>query len=365
LRIGFFTDTFLPQKNGVVTSILSSGNELAKRGHEVSVFCPKSRIKEFNGVKINSYPATTFRPYPEFRIAVPSGRDEVAQLDIVHSHSPFTMGFFGWRVSNFQKIPRVATFHTMLSEYVRYIALFGKKFLEKVAWKYCEVFYNKQKGIIAPSEALKNVLKSHNIKKSVSVVPTGIDTNFFKRTKKEKAREKLGLKKDEKIFLSLGRLSYEKNLDVVLKALEKIDCKLIVAGRGPAAKKLKKLKTELGLGNKVSFTGYVQEELKPLYYSAADALIIASTGETQALVVAEAMACGCPVIGADSLAIPEIVVDEKNGYLFKTGKIEQLAEILDSYQPSKKMISRALSTGVDFSVEKCVDRLEKFYESYI
>ncbi len=365
MRIGFFTDTFLPQQNGVVTSLLSSGQELAKRGHEVSIFCPKSKVKEFGGMRVHSYPATTFRPYPEFKIAVPSGRDEVGPLDIVHSHSPFTMGFFGWRVSNFQKIPRVATFHTMLSEYVRYIALFGKRFMERVAWKYCEVFYNKQKGIIAPSLALKNVLKSHNIRKPISVVPTGIDTAFFKPMKKETVRAKLGLEKDERIFLSLGRLSYEKNVDVVLKSLEKADGKLIVVGRGPAANKLKKLKSELGLDKKVSFTGYIPEWQKPLYYSAADALVIASTGETQALVVAEAMACGCPVIGADSLAIPEIVADGKNGHLFKPGGVEQLAEILSSYQPSGKMISRALATGNRFSVEKCVIRLEKFYEAQV
>ena len=364
MRVGFFTDTFLPQKNGVVTSLLSSGPELVRRGHEVSVFCPKSNVKELNGMKVYSYPAVAFKPYPEFKIAVPRGRDMVPPLDIVHSHSPFTMGFFGWRVSNFQKIPRVTTFHTMLSEYVHFIAFFGKKFLERVAWRYCEIFYNKQRGIIAPSGALEKVLKSHHISKPISILPTGIDTDFFKPLKKETAREKLGLEKDEKIFLSLGRLSYEKNIDTVLKAFEKMDGNLIVVGRGPTAKKLKKMKNELGLNKKVSFTGYVREELKPLYYSAADALVLASTGETQALVVVEAMACGCPVIGADSLAIPEVVADGKNGYLFKPGDVEQLAEILNSYKPSGRMTSQALKTSQRFSVEKCVDKLEKFYESY-
>ncbi|MFH1821275.1 MAG: glycosyltransferase [Methanobacteriota archaeon] len=364
MRIGFFTDTFLPQKNGVVTSLLSSGSELVRRGHEVSVFCPKSNVKEFNGMKVHSYPAVTFRPYPEFKIAVPSGKDIVPKLDIAHSHTPFTMGFFSWRVSNFQKIPRVTTFHTMLSEYVKYIALFGKKFLERVTWRYCEIFYNKQRGIIAPSYALKNVLRSHHIRKPISIVPTGVDIGFFKPVKKETARKRLGLKKDEKIFLSLGRLSHEKNIDTILKAFVNIDGKLIVTGRGPAAKKLKKMKVELGLKNKVSFAGYIPERLKPLYYSAADALVIASTGETQALVVAEAMACGCPVMGANSLAIPEVVKDGKNGHLFKPKDVEHLKEILNSYERSQKMTFEALKTGKKFSVEKCVNKLEKFYETY-
>ena len=278
MRIGFFTDTFMPQHNGVVTSLLTSGQELVKRGHEVTVFCPKSKLKDFNGMKIFSYPAVTFRPYPEFKIAVPRGRDKIEELDIVHSHSPFTMGFFGWRVSRSQKIPRVSTFHTLLSEYVRYLSLFGRKLLEKIAWQYCEAFYNHQHGIIAPSLVLKETLRDHGIEKPISVVPTGIDTNFFKRSKKETAREKLGMEKDEKIFLSLGRLSYEKNVDVILKAFKGIDGKLIIAGRGPAREKLNKIKIDLGLNDKVRLVGYVPEQLKPLYYSAADALVIASTG---------------------------------------------------------------------------------------
>lgn len=365
MRIGFFTDTFLPQKNGVVTSLLNTGSELVRRGHEVFVFCPKTKVREYGGMKVYSYPAVTFRPYPEFKIAVPQGRESVTKLDIVHSHSPFTMGFFGWRVSNYQKIPRVTTFHTLLSEYVRYVAPLGKKIMEKVVWKYCEIFYNKQKGIIVPSRALKNVLISHNIKKAISIIPTGIDTNIFKPEKKEAARELLGLDKEEKIFLSLGRLGHEKNIDVIIRAFAGVDGKLIIAGRGPAAEKLRKLRDTLKLKKKVHFAGYVPEKIKPLYYSAADAFVIASTGETQALVVVEAMACGCPVIGANSLAIPEIIRDGVNGHLFSPGNVTQLAQILNSYKPSPKMRNRALKTAKKFSVTECTKKLEKFYQDHL
>ncbi|MGC8816624.1 MAG: glycosyltransferase [Candidatus Hadarchaeum sp.] len=364
MRIGFFTDTFLPQKNGVVTSLLSTGPELVRRGHEVFIFCPKTNVRGFAGMQVCSYPAVTFRPYPEFKIAVPQGRESVPELDIVHSHSPFTMGFFGWRVANFQKIPRVTTFHTLLSEYVCYVATLGKKIMEKVVWKYCEIFYNKQHGIIAPSRALREVLRSHQIKRAISIIPTGIDTNFFKPEEREYAREVLRLK-GEKFFLSLGRLGYEKNIDVIIRAFAEVDGKLVIAGRGPAAKKLRDLRDRLGLRKKVSFVGYVPEKLKPLYYSAADAFIIASTGETQALVVLEAMACGCPVIGANSLAIPEFIKDGKNGYLFEPGNVAQLAEILNSYVPSQKMQNQALKTGKKFSVVECTKKLERFYRKHI
>ncbi len=362
MRIGFFTDTFLPQKNGVVTSLLSFGPELVGRGHEVFVFCPESNVREFQGMAVYSYPAVTFRPYPEFRIAVPQGRDKAPKLDIVHTHSPFTMGFFGWRVAKLQGIPRVSTFHTMLSEYVGYVSRLGKLLLKPITWKFCKVFYNRHRKLIAPSNVLREVLKKQGIERPIEVIPTGIDLDFFKPINKKKARRKLGIG-GEKIFLTLGRLGHEKNIDVIFRAMKNVDAKLVVAGRGPAAKKLKNLRDGLGIQKKVSFVGYVPENLKPLYYSAADAFILASTSETQGVVVTEAMACGAPVIGTNSLAIPEIVKDGKNGYLFDPHNVKELSRLLQNFEFSEKMRSAALESVVGYSIQKCVDKLEKFYAS--
>lgn len=362
MRIGFFTDTFLPQANGVVTSLLSSGPELVRRGHEVSVFCPKSNVKEFKGMTVFSYPAVTFRAYPEFKIAVPQGRDKAPKLDIVHTHSPFTMGFFGWRVAKLQDIPRVSTFHTLLSEYVSYVSKLGKIILKPVTWEFCRTFYNRHRKLIAPSKTLKKILQDHKIKKPIETIPNGIDTNFFRPFNKTMARKKLGLD-SEKIFLSLGRLGHEKSIDIVIRAFENLDAKLIIVGRGPAKPKLEKLAKKLGLQNKVIFRGFVPEKLKPLYYSAADALVIASEFETQGLVVIEAMACATPVIGANSGAVPEIIQDGKNGYLFEPRNVEELTEKIGMFEPSKRMEKNAIKTSKNYSIEKCATKLEKFYRS--
>jgi len=362
MRIGFFTDTFLPQANGVVTSLLSFGPELVGRGHEVSIFCPKSNVKEFKGMTVFSYPAVTFRGYPEFKIAVPQGRDMAPRLDIVHTHSPFTMGFFGWRVAKLQNIPRVSTFQTLLSEYVGYISRLGKIILKPVTWEFCRTFYNRHRRLIAPSKTLKKILQEHKIRKPIDIIPNGIDTDFFRPFEKTAAKKKLGIN-DEKIFLSLGRLGHEKSVDVVIRSFENLDAKLIIVGRGPAEKKLEKLTRKLGLQNKVMFKGFVPEKLKPLYYSAADALVIASEFETQGLVVVEAMACETPVIGANSGAIPEIISDGKNGYLFEPRNVEELTEKIEKFEPSKRMEKNAIKTSKNYSIEKCTDELEKFYRS--
>ncbi|MEM2874482.1 MAG: glycosyltransferase [Candidatus Hadarchaeales archaeon] len=365
MRIGFFTDTFLPQTNGVVTAIISTGSELVRRGHEVTVFCPRTNVKELNGMRIFSYPAVKFRPYPDFMIAIPQGRDRVPELDVVHTHSPFTMGFFGWRVSRWQGIPRIATFHTLLSEYSRYVSRVGKAVLRPVTWEFCRVYYNRHRRIIAPSRVLKDVLREHRIKRPISVIPSGIDLSIYRPIGKKKSRKKLGLPAGDRVFLSLGRLGYEKKVDVIIKAFEKVEGKLIIAGRGPAGKKLRKLRDRLGLRKKIKFVGHVPEELKPLYYSAADAFLIASCSETQGLVMVEAMACRCPVIGADALAISEVVEDGRNGFLFRPNDPADLGRILNSFEPSRRMSSEAVKTGRKYSVRECVRELEAVYEGLV
>ncbi|MEM2878085.1 MAG: glycosyltransferase family 4 protein [Candidatus Hadarchaeales archaeon] len=362
MRIGFFTDTFLPQTNGVVTSIAGLGPELVRRGHEVTVFCPKTRIRELNGMRVISYPAVRFRQYPDFMIAVPQGRDLVPDLDIVHTHSPFTMGFFGWRVSRWQKIPRVATFHTLLSEYVRYVSRIGRIVLKPISWEYTRAYYNRHRRVIAPSKTLKKVLREHGVRKPISVVPSGIDISLYKPTAKSRARKKLGIEDGEMVFLSLGRLGYEKNIDIILKAFKNVDARLIIAGSGPAEKKLKKMRDALKL-KKVVFTGYIREEMKPLYFSASDAFVIASTSETQGLAAIEAMACGCPVIGADAMAISEIVKNGVNGFLFEPNRAEKLSEILNRFKPSRAMAREAVKTAKNFSIERCARLVEEVYSN--
>lgn len=361
MRIGWFTDTFLPQTNGVVTALESFGKELVERGHEIHVFCPKSDREEYLGMKIHSVPAITFRPYPEFRIGIPI-TNKIPELDIVHTHGPFSLGLLGLRTAKKQEIPKISTFHTIVSGYVSYLSKRSErvqKELEKIAWKYCKMHYNKYDAVLTPSSTIKSMLEEEGITVKIDVVPNGIDVNNLKPV--PKAKEKLEL--DGRVFLSLSRLSFEKNIDVIIKAMKYVDGQLLIAGKGPAEKSLKRLTMRLKLDNKVDFLGYVDEKKKPLLYSAADAFVIASTGETQGLVIVEAMACGTPVIGADYLAIPELVKDRKNGYLFEAGNVKQLTDIINNYSKKKNLVDNSKKTAKEYSIEKCTDRLEKLYKS--
>ena len=361
MKIGFFTETFLPQTNGVVTSIESFGEELVNRGHEVHIYCPKTSIKTHKGMTVHAKASVPFLPYPEFRLAIPFGK--VEKLDIVHTHGPFFMGNYGIKVAEKQGIPKVATFHTLLSEFVKYLSPIkaGQIPLKKLAWSYSFSHYNKYDRVITPSNTIKKMLK---IKPPITVIPTGINTNILKPLDREKSREKLGLTA-EKVYLCLGRLGFEKNLDIVIRAAKNFlddDAQMVIAGRGPAMEDLQSLTKELKLGRKISFVGYVSELDKVRYYSAADAFITASTSETQGIVVLEAMACGCPVIGANSLAIPEFVEDGKNGFLFEPGDVEQLSNTVKNFSFTDRMRKNALKTAREHSIEKSTTKLERLYD---
>jgi 1,2-diacylglycerol 3-alpha-glucosyltransferase len=364
MKIGFFTETFLPQTNGVVTSIESFGEELVKRGHEVHIYCPKTSIKTHKGMTVHAKASVPFLPYPEFKLAIPFGK--VEKLDIVHTHGPFFMGNYGIKVADKQKIPKVSTFHTLLSEFVKYLFPFkaGQVPLKKLAWSYSFSHYNKYDKVITPSNAIKDMLK---IKPPITVIPTGIDINVLTPQDREKSREKLGLT-SKRVYLCLGRLSFEKNLDLVINAAKNFlddDSQMVIAGKGPAFDDLQRLTKELRLGQKISFVGYVSELDKVRYYSAADAFITASTSETQGIVVMEAMACGCPVIGANSLAIPEFVQDGKNGFLFEPGNAKQLSDTVKNFAFTEDMRKKALETAQEYSIEKSTTKLERFYDSAI
>ncbi len=362
MKIGYFTETYLPQTNGVVESINNLGQELVKRGHEVHIFAPNPGIKEYKGMKIHPVPGINFKPYPDYKIAIPI-KVKVPELDIVHTHGPFSMGVYGLYIAKKQRIPAVSTYHTLLSEYVDYVSRHWQKVTKKIAEEYCEYHYRRYDSLITPSSYMKQSL-SKKLQLKTTVIPTPI-----KNLKPvANAKKKLGLQKYKRVYLHLGRISPEKSIDVILKAVplfvEENEI-LLIAGKGPELPKLKKLAKELKLGKKVKFLGYVPEELKTTYYSAADLFITASKSETEGLVVIEAQACGTPVIAPEATAMPELITEGKNGYLFTPDNYKELARAINFHKFPKTMKKEAVKKARQYSIKKSADKLEKLYEKAI
>ncbi len=372
MRIVFFTDTYEPQINGVVTAIKLFRKELENLGHEIYIVAPKIPGYEYpeNVFTLRSF---TFKPYPEYRGALPSLKllkwlREI-NPDIIHVHTPVTIGLLGITTAKILSKPLIATYHTLMEEYFkiyflpkRTIKKYAEFFSEKFIKKYTKFFYNRADVITVPSRAIKKHLKKCGVEKEIIVLPTGIDVNFFKPKGK----------RESKLVLWVGRLGKEKNLDILLKAFALVQnsvpaSKLIIVGDGPERKNLEVLAKKLSLN--IEFTGYISREELPKFYSRATVLVSPSTTETQGLTVLEAFACGCPVVVANALGFKDFVLDGKNGFFSKPKNKKDLAEKIIKMLKNKKLRERlsrnARKTAEEYSISNQARKLEDLYFKHI
>lgn len=357
MKIGWFTDTFTPQRNGVVTSLERFGKELTDRGHEIHVYTPSSEGKEHLGMQVHKMPSMPFPLYKGFETGIPLPFKAV-DLDVVHTHSPFIFGWYGLTTARKQRIPRVTTFHTLIREYVDYLSTKTKKFLQMTTGEYYKVHYRYYDEIITPSQAVQDNLPEVDVSKNV--IPTGIDVDFFKPTKPGE-----DIPRGEKTYLYLGRLGKEKKIDQIIRASERFlekDDKLLIVGKGPERKKLEKIAKNTDVSDQIQFEGFVEKKKLPEYYSVADLFITASDSETQGLVLTESLACGTPVLAADAYALPEVIDEGENGETFQPGDLEELVTKAREMNKTKEVEKKARETSEEYSIEKTTDRLEKLYE---
>lgn len=323
MRIGFFTDTYTPQINGVVTSISLFANELERQGHAVYVFAPTPRQPK-DGPHVVRLPSVPFVFQPEMRLAAAyDARAHAlvkrANLDIIHSHDPFAVGVFGLAMAKRFRLPYVHTYHTLYPEYVHYIwdTWLTRELAERMSRDFC----NQCDTVIAPSTKIRESLLEWGTRKPIVTLPTGI--NVAKYGARDDAgvaafRERFGIKPGERVLTFVGRLGLEKNVDALVDAMNFVrtpGTRLMIVGDGPYRADLEKHAKKDHLADKVLFTGYLRREDVTNAYHSSDAFFFASLSETQGLVVGEALASGLPVIAVDDLAIADAVTDGANGFL--------------------------------------------------
>ena len=378
LNIAFYTDTFLPAVDGVVTSILNSKKELERKGNTVYVFAVgDERTKRMSrgygnvivtrGVRLRKYPQYNLALFP-FTASLKLPRD----IDVIHAHTPFLMGTMALLLSRLNRVPLVGSFHTLFvnKEVIKEYTIQNKrmqKFLIRHAWSYARFFYGRCNAVIAPSRAIKKMLEKHGIK-NVYVVPNGIDLDRFNYKKVSGAalRMKLLKNKKDRLVLYVGRMSKEKNIEVLLKAARRLSnekVEFVLGGSGPALDHYKSLARELGVDDKVSFVGFIPDRKLPEYYAASDLLCLPSTFETQGIVALESMAMNRPVVGANYLALKEIIINGKNGEKFSphndascARKIEKVINHLDAYRGMRR-------TAEEYSDTLSTEKLLNVYKS--
>ena len=379
VRIGFFTDTYFPQVSGVATSIRTLKNELEKQGHEVYIFTttdPDADEFEKDMVRMPSVP---FISFTDRRIVVRGlwFAYQIAkelELEIIHTHTEFGTGFLGKMVANRLRIPVIHTYHTMYEDYLHYIAN-GKVVRPSHVKHFIKMFVNHSTGVVCPSKRVVDTLKRYEVDVPMRIIPTGIDVSRFSRpdiTKKDtdQLRDKLGLHTDDLMILSLSRISYEKNIHVIVQQFPEVlmsypNARLVIVGKGPYREDLEELSRQLGVEDYIQFTGEVPHEDVAYYYHAADYFVSASTSETQGLTYAEAIASGtqCIVEGNDYLN--QLLNDESLGITFEQDA--DFSESFVSYVQQQIAIDPRVQQKklMEISAERFGDEMIKFYQEMI
>ena len=386
MKIGIFSECYLPTLNGVVVSIETFRKEMERRGHEYFIFAPETKgYKDSDHHHVFRYPSMVWPGEKNYPVAMTFFSDSITEkiknlkLDIIHSQHLFTMGRLGLKVARQLHIPIIYTYHTLIAEYTHYVPIFGdltRSVFVSLSRDYC----NSCDQVITPSESMAKILLRYGVKKPIEVIPTGIHLNELQHPfPRDVIRAKWDIPENRKILLYLSRVAKEKNIDFLLKAMRlivenrkkkhgKADVHLILAGGGPELNFYKEMVTKMKLDNFVSFTDMLKKETANKYFGAADIFVFPSITETQGIVVTEAMAAGVPVVAVDKMGPSDLVKDGHDGYLTNlnirdfSGKIEKL---LDDYGLRRQMGRNAEKNAVEFSSEACAIKLEKLYEETI
>ena len=384
MRIGFFTDTYLPAIHGVAISIESFRKALESMGHEVYIYAPEAPGYKDTNPNVFRFKSKRIIKNPEMRFAfdfLPVGRSlrEVSRfkLDIVHAHTPFGLGFLAKYISERQLVPLIYTHHTHYPEYAK-VYLKEKIFLPYLAKIYTAWFSNLSHAIIAPSLKMKKLLQDYGVRKNVPIhiLPTGIDLKIFKKSEKNRLalRKKLNISSKTKILISVSRIGKEKNQEFLLKAFAEIlknkdDVLFLMVGGGPFLEKLKKIAQNLKVSNRVIFTGRVPSKEVPSYYSASDIFVFASLTDTQGIVILEALSCGLPVVALKDDAFSDVVSDGKNGFLVKQDVPKMFAKkiisLLENPSLCKRFSADGVKTAGKFSDKNLAENLIKIYKTQI
>jgi len=376
LKIGIFTDSYLPYTSGVVRSIQTFSEELMNCGHEVYVFAPNYRHcqKENRVFRFASIPSPT---NPDFALAIPFSlrlRPFIRRLnlDLIHVHSPFLLGRLGAQYARRLGVPLVFTFHTIYEKYVHYVP-FNQKLARELTQRIGRDFCNRCDLILVPTAVVGSYLQEIGVRTPIQILPTGIKIEDFQKGDPNWLRHRYGIAPEEKILLFVGRLGQEKNIEFLLECFQSLRydyplTRLVLVGSGPAEGALKKKVTDLGIADGVVFTGLLPYNEVIHCYTGADVFVFASVTETQGLVIGEAKSAGLPAVVVDAYGVSEMIEEGKDGFLTGLEKKEftnRVCQLLKDERLRKEMSSRAVISARRLSSASCAQRLIVCYQEVL
>jgi glycosyltransferase involved in cell wall biosynthesis len=326
MRVGLYTNNYLPFRGGVTTAVETLREGLEALGHRAWVFAPAPARPLPEPAFVFRYPSVPAPTYPGFALPLPlsprlARTARELGLEIFHAQHPFLLGPAARRLAAKAGRPIVFTYHTRYEKYAHYVPL-PERLVAALAVRLSCRFADATDLVVAPSASIGQVLVSRGVRAPVVVVPTGVDLDRFRPGERKAARRRLGLPPDAPICLYVGRLDREKSVERIIEAFGSIaeavsGARLIVVGQGSHVGPLERRAAGSPAHARIHFLGGVPREELPPYYQAADLFLFASETETQGLVLAEAHACGLPAVAVRASGVDEVIRDGETGLLTK------------------------------------------------
>lgn len=336
MRIALFSDTYFPEINGVATHVGALKLGLEKLGHKVLVVTtnPKDNIEDTPDVL--HCPSVKLKRIYGYGLSMPVNLKQFYTIknfnpDVIHIHTEFGVGLFGIMSAKILKKPIVYTLHTIYDDYVYYV-LPGPliKTGQNVFYKYIKLLAKKASIITGPSEKSHEYLLHAGVSRHVEVIPNPVDVDEFSLEKVNindvnDLKAKYNIPQNAFIGCVIARIGREKSIDILLRYIKKYISKndnfyFVIVGDGPSKDELVQLSEELGLSEKVIFTGKIaNHELLP-YYAMADVFLTASLSDTNSISMLEAMSMGLPIIQRYDEINKDQIIEGQNGFTFNGSK---------------------------------------------
>jgi glycosyltransferase involved in cell wall biosynthesis len=348
----WFTDT-LEDVNGVATTIRKMTAAGAAAGKELVVVASRSNL-QLSDIPIKNFPPIGEFELPEYELQKLSFPPILQMLDYIQRErfteiiisTPGPVGLTALLAAKMLNLQTSGIYHTDFPQYIRILT--EDSFLESVAWGYMHWFYGQVDTVFVNSEEYKQSwIKRGFDPAKLKILPRGLDTELFHPSRRDSAFfEKFGASNGEVRLLYVGRISKEKDLDLLADAYrrlrrEGLPVQLFVVGHGPYSEALAKSLPE------AFFTGYLRGKKLAAAYASADIFVFPSTTDTFGNVILEAQASGLPVVVSDSGGPKELVAHKTNGLITKSHNVDDFTGAIRVLVTNRALRERMANSARD------------------
>ena len=361
MKIAEVTSTFPPYKAGIGNVAYHNAWSLAALGHEVTVFTP--HYKKIKSTEELPFTVKRLRPWFKYGNAgiLPQLWWHLPKFDVIHLHYPFFGGaetiYF---LDKIKDIKLIVTYHMDVVG----TGLVAKFFRWHTQYVLPKILDRADKIIVTS----KDYAQRSNLQERLKIepekffeIPCGVNHFLFKPRPKDKELMKKYDLYGKKVILFVGGLDkahYFKGINILIQAMQnfsdsdKVRC--LIVGDGELRSSYQSLADSFGLGKKLIFAGFIEDNMLPKFYNLADMFVLPSIDKSEALgiVALEAMASGVPVVASDLPGVRSVVDKKKTGLLVKPGSVDNLVQMLEYLLSNSKIAKQYGQNGRKKVLEK-------------